>query len=311
MDLVVGATGLVGQQVALSLRQRGRQLRAIVRRGRNHEKAKPLISAGIDIVDADLTKHQSLQSACTGIETVVCTATSMPHGREDGLRRVDLEGVLALIDSAERARVHHFIYTSYSGNIREDSPLETAKRSCENRLLSGRMRATILRPSYFMEVWLSPALGFDPANGRARICGTGDAKIDYISLNDVAAFAVAAAKKLPDKSIVLELGGPERLRFESSNKYLAGRSSWIACRSPRWRNSTARPILCRRLLRPSCLRTQKATRFLVAWKRRANTASSYVLFLIVRLPCPKLRLRENLDALPLEPFVRRAARWGC
>ena len=211
MDLVVGATGLVGQQVALSLRQRGRQVRAIVRRGRNHEKAKPLISAGIDIVDADLTKHQSLQSACTGIETVVCTATSMPHGREDGLRRVDLEGVLALIDSAERARVHHFIYTSYSGNIREDSPLETAKRSCENRLLSGRMRATILRPSYFMEVWLSPALGFDPANGRARICGTGDAKIDYISLNDVAAFAVAAAKKLPDKSIVLELGGPERL----------------------------------------------------------------------------------------------------
>jgi len=199
MDLVVGATGLVGQQVALSLRQRGRQLRAMVRGGRNQEKAQPLLSAGIDIVDADLTKHQTLQSACTDIETVVCTATSMPHGREDGLRRVDLEGVLALIENAERAGVSHFIYISYSGNIREESPLETAKRNCENRLLSGRMRATILRPSYFMEVWLSPALGFDPANGRARIYGTGDAKIGYISLNDVAAFAVATAEKPPDK----------------------------------------------------------------------------------------------------------------
>jgi len=211
MDLVVGATGLVGQQVALSLRQRGRQLRAMVRGGRNQEKAQPLLSAGIDIVDADLTKHQTLQSACTDIETVVCTATSMPHGREDGLRRVDLEGVLALIENAERAGVSHFIYISYSGNIREESPLETAKRNCENRLLSGRMRATILRPSYFMEVWLSPALGFDPANGRARIYGTGDAKIGYISLNDVAAFAVATAEKPPDKPVVLELGGPEPL----------------------------------------------------------------------------------------------------
>jgi NADH dehydrogenase len=211
MDLVVGATGLVGQQVALSLRQRGRPVRAMVRGGKNHEKAKPLLSAGIDIVDADLTKHQTLQSACTDIETVVCTATSMPHGLEDGLRRVDQQGVLALIENAERTGVRHFIYTSYSGNIREESPLETAKRSCENRLLSGRMPATILRPSYFSEVWLSPALGFDPANGRARIYGTGDQKISYISLNDVAAFAVAAAEKPPQKSVVLEMGGPEPL----------------------------------------------------------------------------------------------------
>jgi uncharacterized protein YbjT (DUF2867 family) len=60
MDLVVGATGLVGKQVALNLFQRGRQVRAMVRGGGNHEKAKPLLSAGIEIADADLTKHQSL-----------------------------------------------------------------------------------------------------------------------------------------------------------------------------------------------------------------------------------------------------------
>jgi uncharacterized protein YbjT (DUF2867 family) len=211
MNLVVGATGLVGQQIALGLRKKGRDVRAMVRRGTSHQKAKPLISASIEIIDADLTKPETLPPACAGIDTIVCTATSMPHGSEDGLRRVDHDGILALIESAERAGVRHFIYTSYSGNIREDSPLETAKRNCEKRLLSGRMRATILRPSYFSEIWLSPALGFDPANGRARIYGTGDAKISYISPNDVAAFAVAAAGKPPDKSVVLEMGGPEPL----------------------------------------------------------------------------------------------------
>jgi uncharacterized protein YbjT (DUF2867 family) len=209
MDLVVGATGLVGQQIALGLRRQGRTVRGVVRGGAHHEKAGPLASAGVEVFDADLTKPETLASACAGIDTVLCTATSMPHGRDYGLRRVDHDGVLALVESAERAGVRHFIYTSYSTNIREDSPLETAKRTCEKRLLAGKMRVTILRPSYFSEAWLSPALGFDLANGRARIYGSGDAHVSYISLKDVARFAVAAAAKPPDSSAVLEMGGPE------------------------------------------------------------------------------------------------------
>ena len=211
MNLVVGATGLVGQEIALNLRRQGRGVRALVRGGTHHEKAAPLIAAGIEIVDADLTKPETLPSACAGMETVLCTATTMPHGKDDGLRRVDHDGALALIDCAERAGVRHFIYTSYSGNIRVDSPLETAKRDCEKRLLAGKMRVTILRPSYFMEMWVSPALGFDLANGRARIYGPGDAKINYISFHDVVSFAVAAPAKPPASSVTLEMGGPEPL----------------------------------------------------------------------------------------------------
>ena len=211
MDLVVGATGLVGQQIALGLRRQGRSVRALVRGGTRHEKAAPVVAANIQIVDADLTKPETLPSACAGVEAVLCTATSMPQAKDDGLRRVDRDGVLSLIESAERAGVHHFVYTSYSGDIRQDSPLETAKRDCENRLLSGKMRVTILRPSYFMEMWLSPVLGFDPPNSRARIYGPGDAKVSFISMNDVAAFAVAAAAKPPDHSAILEMGGPEPL----------------------------------------------------------------------------------------------------
>jgi uncharacterized protein YbjT (DUF2867 family) len=211
MDLVVGATGLVGQQIALGLRRHGRPVRALVRGGTGHEKAAPLISAGATIVDADLTKLETLPSACAGVETVLCTATSMPHGKDDGLRHVDQDGVLALIDNAERAGVRHFIYTSYSGSLRVDSPLETAKRDCEKRLLSGKMRVTVLRPSYFMDMWLSPALGFDPASGRARIYGPGDAKISYISLQDVVSFALSAAVAPQDSAVILEMGGPEPL----------------------------------------------------------------------------------------------------
>ena len=98
MDLVVGSTGLVGQQVALGLGRLGRRVRALVRCGTHHEKAAPLLSAGVEIVDADLTKPESLPSACAGVETLLTTATSMPQGKDDGLRRVDHDGTLALID---------------------------------------------------------------------------------------------------------------------------------------------------------------------------------------------------------------------
>jgi len=73
------------------------------------------------------------------------------------------------------------------------------------------MQAVTLRPSYFMESWLSPALGFDPVAGRVRIYGTGEAKISYISAVDVAKFAVVAATKKLDRQTTLEIGGPEAL----------------------------------------------------------------------------------------------------
>jgi uncharacterized protein YbjT (DUF2867 family) len=184
----------------------------MVRGGASHPKSGELRAAGIELVDGDVTRPESLAPACRGIDVVVSTVTSMPTGANDGLRRVDHDGVQALIDAAERAGVQKFVYVSYSGNIDQPSPLATAKRGCEDRLRASAMRAVILRPSYFAEIWLGPALGFDARNGKARIYGSGNEKVSYISARDVAAFAVAVAtREQGAKTTVLELGGPEAL----------------------------------------------------------------------------------------------------
>jgi NADH dehydrogenase len=210
--LIAGSTGFVGTEVALKLRQQGHEVIALARGGRLHPKAQRLMGEGIKVLEGDLTRPDTLASACSGVEVVVTTATSMPSGADDGLRRVDREGSLALIDACERQGVRRFVYTSYSGNIQDDCALTTAKRDCETRLLSSRMEAIILRPSFFMEVWLSPALGFDVLKGSARVCGSGEAKVSYISAFDVGDFAVAATtKSYPQKNAVLEMGGPEPL----------------------------------------------------------------------------------------------------
>ena len=55
-------------------------------------------------------------------------------------------------------------------------------------------------------------LGFDPANGSARIYGSGEGKVSYIARSNVAKFLVAAVgAKLDAKHTVFELGGPEAL----------------------------------------------------------------------------------------------------
>ena len=208
--MVVGATGFVGGVITNKLAKQGTRTSALVRGGSAHAKAQQLLSAGVEIIEGDLTNHKSLENIFGGVKVVICTATSMPTAADDGLRRIDHDGVLALIEEAERQGVERFVYTSYSGNVRNDSPLETAKRSCENRLLDSGMEVVILRPSFFTEVWLSPALGFDPANGVVRIYGSGDARVSYISAMNVAEFGAAAASmKYPDRRTILELGGPD------------------------------------------------------------------------------------------------------
>ncbi len=73
------------------------------------------------------------------------------------------------------------------------------------------MSYTILRPTFFIEVWLGPALGFDVAGGNSRIYGSGESKSSWISFQDVAKFAAAAAAAAEAKIGAFELGGPDAL----------------------------------------------------------------------------------------------------
>jgi uncharacterized protein YbjT (DUF2867 family) len=107
--------------------------------------------------------------------------------------------------------VSHFIYTSFSGQMDVDFPFGNAKRHVEQRLRESGLTFTILRPTFFMESWLSPALGFDYPNTKAQINGTGESPISWISFRDVAQFAVESLENPAARNAALELGGPQAL----------------------------------------------------------------------------------------------------
>ena len=217
MILVVGATGLVGGEVCRRLAAREIPTRAMVRATSDPAKVEALRRLGIEVVEGDLRDPASLTAACRDVSAVIDTVSSMPFAYQPGVNDIattDLEGALHLIDAARAAGVERFVYTSFSGNIDLDFPLRNAKRTVEAYLKLNGLTYTILRPSYFMEVWLSPAVGFDPANAKATIYGTGVNPISWIALGDVAEFAVRSLDNPAERNTILELGGPAALTPE-------------------------------------------------------------------------------------------------
>jgi uncharacterized protein YbjT (DUF2867 family) len=210
MILVVGSTGLVGSSICLRLAQAGKSVTGLVRSTSDPAKVERLKQAGVHLVTADLKDRASIDAACKGASAVISTASSTLSRQEgDSIDSVDLEGQLGLVDAAKTAGVGQFVFISFS--CLGEFPLQTAKRAVEARIQQSGMSYTILQPAYFTEVWLGPALGFDYPNAKARIYGSGNAKMSWISFEDVAAFAVAAIDNPKVKNGVFELGGPDAL----------------------------------------------------------------------------------------------------
>lgn len=211
MKLIVGATGMLGGEICRLLAEQGSALRVLVRDSSNPEKVEHLRNLGAEVVCGDLKDRSSLRMACRGTSAIVSTA-SASVSRQDGdsIENVDRQGQLNLVEAAEEAGVRHFVLISFP-NVDVDFPLQTAKRAVEDRLRRGRMTYTILQPTFFTEVWLSPALGFDPAHATARIYGGGHNRISWISFRDVAKFAAAALDNPHAIDTVIKLGGPDAL----------------------------------------------------------------------------------------------------
>jgi NADH dehydrogenase len=212
MILVAGATGLLGSEICGRLRAQGRAVRAMTRTGSAPDKVAALRAVGASTAIADLKNPASLARACEGVGTVVSTASSTISRQEgDSIETVDRLGQLSLVEAAKHAGVTRFIYVSVPPRQPYECPLFSAKREVAAALEGSGMEYTVLLANFFMEVWLSPALGFDYANRRATIYGDGKQPIAWVSYRDVAGFAVDAHGNPAVRNRTLLVAGPQSL----------------------------------------------------------------------------------------------------
>lgn len=212
MILVAGSTGLLGNEICRILREEDKTVKALVRSTSDPAKIETLENYGARLVQADLKSPESLDYACMGVDTVISTASSTLSRQEgDTIETVDLKGQMNLIESAKIAGVKRFIFISFIDNPKIEFPLSDAKLKVENYLAESGMNYTILRSNWFMEVWLSAALGFDALNSQARIYGTGEKKISWISYLDLAKIVTQSIENHAVYYKAIDIGGPEAL----------------------------------------------------------------------------------------------------
>jgi len=210
MILVVGATGLVGSEVCRRLMRRGEPVRALVRMTSSREKVEALQSSGVELCVGDLKDPQSVVAACRGVNAVISTASStLTRQPGDSIQSVDSAGQLNLVKAAKDADVARFLFVSFRRTPGIQFPLGEAKEQVENAVTS--LNFTVVQASWFMEVWLSPALGFDYTNAVARIYGPGTSPISWVSFRDVAEMCAVALRHPAAERKTIEFGGPQAL----------------------------------------------------------------------------------------------------
>jgi len=209
--LVAGATGQLSMAICRLLTKKGVRVKGLVRSTSAKEKVAALQQMGVQTVEGDLKDSQSLRHALQGVTGVISTVTAIVSRQEgDTLQTVDNEGQQHLIEAAASAGVQHFIFVSVHP-FTHDFPLQTAKRNAEKKLKESGMKYTILQPTVFIEIWLSPIMGFDVAEAKVTIYGEGNNRFHWISMYDVAAYAVAALGNEKAANKTYELGGPQAL----------------------------------------------------------------------------------------------------
>ena len=187
--LVAGAAGNLGGRIARALRERGANVRALVRYGTARDKLERLQELGVEMATVDLRSASEVTPACMGMSCVVSAL--------QGLRDVIVETQTVLLDAAIKADVPRFIPSDYSIDftkfpVGENRNLDL-RREFHKRLDETLISATTIYNGAFAEMLTGqmPLILFKLK--RVLYWGNPDQRMDFTTMDDTAAFTVRAA----------------------------------------------------------------------------------------------------------------------
>ena len=110
MNLVTGATGLLGSHIAEQLRGADKPVRALVRP--NSDTAY-LARIGCELAEGDITDLESIRDACRGVSKFYHAAAKVGDwGEWPDFERISINGTQNCLDAASDAKVERFIHIS-------------------------------------------------------------------------------------------------------------------------------------------------------------------------------------------------------
>ncbi len=224
INLVTGASGLLGSHVVEQLRRRGRRVRALVRPTTD---TTWLRTQGVEFAEGDITDRASLERACAGVKVVYHVAARVGDwGPWREFQEITIDGTQNVIDAAAGAgveRMLHISSISVYGHVDgkglvldESAPLgrclnkwsyySRAKVAAEALVWeahrSGRLKVSIIRPSWLYgprdRATLSRMITAI-RRGKTKLIGDGSNRLNLVHAGNAAEAAIMAAES--DKGI--------------------------------------------------------------------------------------------------------------
>jgi len=213
--LVTGPTGFIGPHVVHALRAREIPVRALVR---DRSRGSRLAAWGAELVEGDVTDHDSVRAAIAGADAVIHLVAIIKGSRAD-FERVMAQGTRNLVAAAEEAGVRRFVLASALGlneRSKEQVPYFAAKWEMERTVKEAALEHVIFRPSFVFgrDGGVLPTFvrlaRFAPVT---PIVGPGTQRMQPIWVEDVAEY-YARALDLPEAAgRTFDIGGPDALTW--------------------------------------------------------------------------------------------------
>lgn len=200
--LVTGATGNVGSEVVKQLSAKGADVRACVH---TPSKADKIRGPGVEIVEVDYDKPDSVEAAFPGVERLFLLTPGWP-----GIEKT-VEITAQLVEEAKKAGVQHIVRLSVLWADAESKiPPFRWHRQAEEMIEESGIPYTFVRPSGFMQTFpMTHAQTIKAQN--AIYTGSGEGKQGFVDARDIAAVAVEALTGDGHEGKIYPTTGPEAL----------------------------------------------------------------------------------------------------
>ncbi|KAL0334516.1 UNVERIFIED_CONTAM: protein high chlorophyll fluorescence phenotype, chloroplastic [Sesamum radiatum] len=201
--LVVGATGTLGRQIVRRALDEGYDVRCLVRP--RPAPADFLRDWGATVVNADLSKPETIPATLVGVHTVIDCATGRP---EEPIKTVDWEGKVALIQCAKAMGIQKFVFFSiHNCDKHPEVPLMEIKYCTEKFLRDAGLNHIVIRLCGFMQGLIGQYAV--PILEEKSVWGTdAPTRIAYMDTQDIARLTFIALRNENINGKLLTFAGP-------------------------------------------------------------------------------------------------------
>jgi nucleoside-diphosphate-sugar epimerase len=216
MNLVTGASGLLGSHIVEQLRKRDMPVRALVRPGSDRSWLR---TQGVEFAEGDVTDPASLAAACEGVDVVYHSAARVGDwGPWEEFQRT-IDGTRNMIEAACTTGVRRFVhissvscygYHTKAGEVDETFELGyklykwayysrskiDAERIAWEAHKAGRIELTVIRPAWIYgerDRTTIARLVKMVREGKAKILGRGDNRLNVVYAGNIAEGAITSA----------------------------------------------------------------------------------------------------------------------